>query len=95
MPLEISHDAPTLFVRRESYERVALTRASIDERLGLTADEFRVEGGLVVIGPVFDDEALARMIDEFESLGLRHFDDYFDFSGNWPAWLKLLIAAKV
>ena len=35
------------FVRR-AYEASGLTRATIDERLGLTPDEFRVEGDLVV-----------------------------------------------
>ena len=51
MPLPISSGAPTLFVRRAAYEKAGIVRASIDERLGLTADEFRVEGDLVAIGP--------------------------------------------
>ena len=51
MPLEIAHSAPTLLIRREAYERLSISRSSVDERLGLTADEFRAEGSLIVIGP--------------------------------------------
>ena len=41
MALLISQGVPTLFLRRESYERAGLTRAALDERLGLTDAEFR------------------------------------------------------
>ena len=36
MALLVARDAPTLFIRREAYERTGLTRRAIDERLGLT-----------------------------------------------------------
>lgn len=91
MPLEIANNAPTLLVRREAYERLAISRTAVDERLGLTADEFRVDNSLVVIGPVFDEAGLERLIEELESAGLRHFEDYFDLSGNWPDWLKIIV----
>lgn len=51
MPLSISEGAPTLLIRRAAYERSGLDRSTLDERLGLTPDEFRVEGSLVAIGP--------------------------------------------
>ena len=94
MPLEITNHAPSLLMRREAYERLAISRTAVDERLGLTADEFRADGSLVVIGPVFDDAGLERLIDELESAGLRHFEDYFDLSGNWPDWLKISASTK-
>ena len=89
MPLSIGSGAPTLFIRRAAYERADLARASIDQRLGLTADEFRVEGDVVAIGPVYDGEALATLLDDFERLGLEYYDDFFELSGNWPEWLAL------
>ena len=46
MALPITQGVPTLFVRREAYERAGLTRASIDERLGLTDAEFRAIAGV-------------------------------------------------
>lgn len=95
MALDISNQAPSLLVRREAYERVGLSRLAIDERLGLTQDEFRVEGGLVIIGPIYDEDALDRLVQHLEELGLRHFDDFFDMSGNWPDWLKLLGAVQL
>lgn len=93
MPIPLTYGAATLFMRREAYERANLVRSAIDERLGLTADEFRVEGELVAIGPIYEGEALAALVDDLEGLGLTYFDDYFDLSGNWPDWLRLLATA--
>lgn len=89
MPLPIQSGAPTLFMRRAAYERSGLVRAAVDERLGLTPDEFRVEGDLVVIGPVYDSDAFVAMLDELEQLGLSYYDDFFELSGNWPGWLAV------
>jgi hypothetical protein len=90
MPLPIHSGAPTLFIRRPAYERSGLARSAIDERLGLTADEFRVEGDLIAIGPVHDAEAFATLLDELEQLGLSYYEDFFELSGNWPDWLSVL-----
>ena len=92
MALTVSTGAPTLFIRREAYEKSGLTRQSIDERLGLTPDEFRVEGKLIALGPIYGDEgdALGALISELEGIGLVYFDDFFELTGNWPDWLNLL-----
>lgn len=89
MPIRLAAGAPTLLVRRASYEGSGVVRAALDERLGLTEDEFRVEGDLVAIGPVYDGEALALVLDDFERLGLTYYDDFFELSGNWPEWLSV------
>jgi len=91
MALSVSTGAPTLFMRREAYEKSGLTRAQIDERLGLTDQEFRVEGNLVALGPIYshDGDVLSELIAELEALGLVYFDDFFELSGNWPEWLRL------
>jgi hypothetical protein len=91
MALTIINGAPTLFIRREAYERSGLTRAVIDDRLGLTPDEFRVEADLIALGPIYDNEGtvLGDFIAELEDVGLVYFDDFFELSGNWPAWLKV------
>ena len=89
MPLLISFRGPTLLIRREAFERAGLTRAVIDERFNLTPEEFRVEGSLVVIGPLVADEAIGLLTDALDGAGLAYFDDFFDLSGNWPDWLKL------
>lgn len=94
MPIPLTYGAATLFVRRPAYERANLVRSAIDERLGLTADDFRVEGDLVAIGPIYEAEALAALIDDLEGLGLGYFDDYFELSGNWPEWLRLFATAE-
>jgi hypothetical protein len=94
MPLAIVTGTPTLFIRRDAFERVGLTRAALDERLVLTDEEFRVEGNLVAVGPIPGDDALTALIDELEALGLAYFDDFFELSGNWPDWLRLHAMAR-
>jgi hypothetical protein len=91
MPLPVVTGAPTLFLRRAAYEASGLTRAAIDERLGLTADEFRVEEDLIAIGPIYEGGAIALVdfLGELENAGLVYFDDFFELSGNWPPWLRL------
>ena len=93
MPIEIRHDYPTLLIRRAAFERHGLTRALFDERLQLTADEFRVEGELIAIGPLPAHADLGELVSELETKGLVYFDDFFDFSGNWPPWLKVFAMA--
>ena len=93
MPLSVPSGAPTLLIRRSAYEKSGLDRASIDARLGLIPEEFRVEGSLIAIGPIAGEETLTDIIGELESSGLTYFEDFFELSGNWPEWLKLFCAA--
>ena len=94
MALLVTQGVPTLFFRRASYERSGLTRAELDARLGLTDTEFRVDGNLVAIGPIYDVDALGTLVDELEETGLVYFDDYFELSGSWPEWLVVLARAR-
>lgn len=91
MPLPVTHGVPTLFIRRPAYERAGLTRASLDERLGLTDAEFRVDGDLVALGPIYDVDALGSLVDDLESAGLAYYEDFFELSGSWPDWIELLV----
>jgi len=91
MPLRIARDAPTVLVKRTSWERSGLARAEVDRRFGLTPDEFRVEGSVVAIGPLFEDAHLEQLVDLLEGAGLVHFDDFFDLSGIWPEWLDVMV----
>ena len=91
MALFVNQGVPTLFFRRASYERAGLTRAALDARLGLTDKEFRVDGKLVAIGPIYDVDALGTLVDELEKIGLVYYDDYFELSGSWPEWLEVLV----
>jgi hypothetical protein len=93
MPLTIPAGAPTLFIRRPAYEKSGLTRADLDTRLGLTSDEFRVEGDLVAIGPIYGGD-VGDLIEELERLGLIYFDDFFELSGNWPEWIGVFASAR-
>lgn len=90
MPLPIAAGAPTLLLRREAFERAGFARSTFDRRLNLTDEEFRVDGALVVVGPLQGESALTDLIEELEGAGLVYFDDFFELSGNWPEWLHLL-----
>jgi hypothetical protein len=93
MPLPVPAGAPTLFIRKEAFERAGLTRSALDRRLNLTDEEFRVEGALIAVGPVYGDDELTALIEELERLELVYFDDFFELSGNWPEWLRLVAVA--
>jgi len=82
MPLKIPADASSLLIRRSAFESIGLSRANIDGVLGLTAEEFRVEEDLIVVGPVFDVAALGDLVSELENRGLVYFEDFFELSGN-------------
>ena len=91
--LDVTQGVPTLFFRRQAYERAGLTRAELDARLGLTDAEFRVEGDLMALGPIYDVEALGALLDELEGASLTYFEDYFELSGSWPEWLAIAVRA--
>lgn len=91
MSMLVTQGVPTLFFRRASYERAGLTRAALDARLNLTDAEFRVDGALVALGPIYDVDALGTLVDDLEKAGLVYYDDYFELSGSWPDWLAVLV----
>ncbi len=94
MPLTLSHTDPTLLIRKSAFERVGLTRAQFDEALNLTADEFRIEGGLIAIGPLVGEDTLTDLIAQLEEAGLVYFEDFFELTGNWPEWLSVHVMAR-
>ena len=89
MPLQAAAGLPTILIRKEAYEQASVLRSEIDERFNLTDAEFRVEGGLVAIGPLPSDEMVGPMLDYLEEKGLTYYDDVFELSGNWPEWVRL------
>lgn len=94
MPLLLSFDAPTMLIRKASFERAGLVRSAIDKRFALTSDEFRVEGDIVAIGPLHADDAIVALTEQLESLGLVYFDDFVEMSGNWPLWLGVWVSGR-
>jgi hypothetical protein len=89
MPLSLSHSGPTLLIRKSAFERAGLSRAQFDDALNLTADEFQLEGALIAVGPLVGEDTIADLIAQLEDAGLVYYDDFFEFSGNWPDWLRL------
>ena len=94
MPLPLSAGAPTLVVKKAAFERAGITRAQIDQALTLTYEEFRVEHGLVAIGPIYDEDGFVALVEAFETAGLVFFEDFFEMSGNWPDWLSVFALSR-
>jgi len=89
MPIELSQGRVVVLMRQSAFEGAKLNRQAIDERYNLTDDEFRVEDGLIAIGPLPSDDLLPELVEDLEASGLVYFDDFFELSGNWPDWLSL------
>lgn len=94
MPIQLAHSQGTILIRRSAFERANLTRSAVDERYNLTDEEFQLEEGLIVIGPLPSDDMVPQMIEDLEQNGLTYFDDFFDLSGNWPDWLSIYARAR-
>lgn len=91
MPLTIDSARPSILIRRQAYENAKLARLELDSRFNLTNGGFRVEGNLVVIGPLPSDDLIGPITDYLEGAGLAYFDDFFELSGNWPEWLRIYV----
>ena len=89
MPLTVPAGLPTILIRKGAFERAGVNRPEIDSLFNLTDQEFRVEGGLIAIGPLPSDDMLGLVVAFFETKGLVYYDEFFELSGNWPEWLKL------
>jgi hypothetical protein len=89
VPLTVPAGLPMILIRKDAFERAEVNRPEIDSLFNLTDEEFRVEGGLVAIGPLPSDDMLGLVIAFFEARGLVYYDEFFELSGNWPDWLKL------
>jgi hypothetical protein len=91
MPLDVPPGAPTMLIRRSSFERAGLSRTELDAAFNLTPDEFGVEGEIIAIGPLYEDEALGVLTERLERSGLAYFDDFYELPGRWPSWLRVLV----
>jgi hypothetical protein len=89
MPLLLPVGRAVILIRQSAFERIGLTRSGLDERYNLTDQEFRVEDGLIALGPLPSEDMLPELVDDLEESGLVYFDDFFELSGNWPDWLAL------
>ena len=94
MPLAVSSGLPTLFIRKDAFEKASLARSEIDSTFNLTDAEFRVEGSLIAIGPLPSDEIVEPMVEYLEGKGIVYYDDAFELSGNWPDWLRLFAMTR-
>jgi len=89
MPLTIPAGLPTIIIRKDAFERAGVNRSEIDTLFNLTDAEFRVEGGVVAVGPLPSDDMVGLVVAYFEARGLVYYDEFFELSGNWPEWLRI------
>ena len=91
MPIELGYGHAVILIKQSAFERAGLVRNAIDARYNLTDEEFRVEEGLVALGPLPSEDLLTQLVEDLESSGLVYFEDFFDLSGNWPDWLSVYV----
>ena len=89
MPLPLSATGSTLAIKRDAFEHAGLTRETVDRVLNLTDAEFRIEGGLIAVGPLPSPDDVPNLIEMFEDAGLVYFDDFMEIPGGFPDWLEL------
>jgi hypothetical protein len=91
VPVTVNAGRPVILIRKDSYENAGITRVELDSHFNLTDEEFRVEGNLIVVGPLPSDDMVAPVVEYLENEGLVYFDDFFELSGNWPDWLHIYL----
>jgi hypothetical protein len=91
MPLPLRAGASTLIIRKDAFERSGMMRTQIDLVLTLTDEEFRVEKGIVAIGPIYENEGLVTLVEALEAAGLEYDVDYCELSGGWPEWVSVIV----
>jgi hypothetical protein len=74
-----------LVVRRDALKERGI---SWDDLLGAleVSEPLDKNAYLVSFGPHFGQEAVHAMSDRLISIWLRYFDDFFEFSGDYPKW---------
>ena len=81
-----------LVVRRASLKERGVSwtalLAALEVAKPLDSDEF-----ILSFGPHFGSEALATFTSRLSELGLRYFDDFFEFSGDFPKWCQFSVAS--
>ena len=51
-----------------------------------TSSPFDGNAEIASFGPHFGAEALETLVRRLSDLGLKYFDDFFEFSGDFPKW---------
>jgi hypothetical protein len=67
-----------LVERGLSWERLL---AALEVSKPLDQDDF-----LISFGPHFGQETLDTLMHRLNALGLKYFDDFFEFAGDYPKW---------
>jgi len=58
-----------------------------------TSAPFDRNDEIASFGPHFGGEALETMVRRLSDLGLEYFDDFFEFSGDFPTWCVFKVSA--
>jgi hypothetical protein len=84
------------FVQVTSEYSIVVRLASLSER-GIPWEELLLAlRGFCTIrafGPHFGGEALDALVRRLSALGLQYFDDFFEFSGDFPKWCSFAVSA--
>jgi hypothetical protein len=89
-------------IRATSEFGIVVRLASLEER-GLSFDKllmaleisapFDGNEQIASFGPHFGQQALDTFVRRLSELGMRYFDDFFEFSGDFPKWCTFKVSA--
>ena len=71
-------------IRKEGLARKSISAESIKENIETKI--FDEDENLMSIGPCFGEEAVNRISEKLEKLGLEYVTDYFTFTAEFPEW---------
>jgi hypothetical protein len=81
-----------LVVRLASLNERGLTVEKLLDALETSAP-FDSNDEIASFGPHFGAEVLETLVRRLTDLGLEYFDDFFEFSGDFPAWCTFRVSA--
>lgn len=79
-----------LIIRTQSLGEHDITPAKLCETLQFEA-AYDQNSELISFGPSFGQEALEEFISRLENIGLRYWDDFFEFKGDYPNWVRFYV----
>ena len=82
----------SIVVRLASLKKRGVPLSKLMAALG-ASEPFDSNDEIASFGPHFGREALDTLVQRLSDLGLEYFDDFFEFSGDFPKWCIFRVSA--
>jgi len=79
-----------LLLRKKSLSEKEVALAELTEAMK-GAEQVGEDAHLISYGPCFGAEALDGYIKSLQNIGLDYWDDFVEFSGDFPSWCRFRV----